>query len=192
MPQIWKSVRDRRREVTNGNGAQVYAGGKMIAFVGVRAIGRVGGGALLAAMILLGPAPAFAQAGGQPAGNATTPMAMGPIATAPAAARNITIIPQGEMGAGTENRMWAAPAAPFQPKPVPYKINMTEHVKITMRDGVKLDALLYVPVRSKPAGCILIADGYGWSHDPRDQRLAEEDGYAVLNVSYRGIFQSEG
>ena len=51
------------------------------------------------------------------------------------------------MGAGTENRMWAPPPAPFQPRPIPYKLNITEHVKITMRDGVKLDALLYVPVR---------------------------------------------
>jgi hypothetical protein len=96
------------------------------------------------------------------------------------------------MGAGTEGRMWADSPAPFQPRPLAYKLNITEHVKITMRDGVKLDALLYAPVRSKPAGCLLVADGYGWSHDPRDQRFAEEDGYAVLNVSYRGIGQSEG
>jgi predicted acyl esterase len=49
-----------------------------------------------------------------------------------------------------------------------------------------------VPERKKPAGCILVFDGYGWSFDPRDRRFAEEQGYAVLNVSTRGVFKSEG
>jgi predicted acyl esterase len=98
------------------------------------------------------------------------------------------------MGAGTENRMWADPPVPPPPKPAtpPFKIKITEHVKIAMRDGVKLDAVLYAPERKKPAGCILVADGYGWSFDPRDRRFAEQQGYAVLNVSMRGIFESEG
>ena len=102
-------------------------------------------------------------------------------------------VPQGAMGAGTEGRLWADPSPPPPPKPAPaYKVTTTENVKIPMRDGIKLDALLYVPERAKPAGCILVFDGYGWSFDPRDRRFAEEQGYAVLNVSTRGVFKSEG
>ncbi len=103
-------------------------------------------------------------------------------------------VPQGAMGAGTEGRVWADPSPPPPPKPaIPaYKITITEDVKIPMRDGLKLDAGLYVPERKKPAGCILVFDGYGWSFDPRDRRFAEEQGYAVLNVSTRGVFKSEG
>ena len=123
-------------------------------------------------MVVLAPMPVFAQ--GTHGEAPPAPNNTGPVATAPAAARNIAIIPQGEMGAGTETRMWADPPVPPKPRPTPYKLNITEHVKITMRDGVKLDALLYVPVRSKPAGCILVADGYGWSYDPRDRRFAEQ------------------
>lgn len=144
-----------------------------IYFPGIRS---TAGQALLAGAILLGAAlPVHAQerAGATPAAAAA---------------------PAGAMGAGTEGRMWAAPPVPPAPKPSTprYKVNITEHVKIPMRDSVKLDAVLYVPERSKPAGCILVADGYGWSFDPRDRRFAEEQGYAVLNVSYRGIFESEG
>src|SRR5688572_9051113 len=73
-------------------------------------------------------------------------------------------VPQGAMGAGTEGRLWADPSPPPPPKPAPaYKVTTTENVKIPMRDGIKLDALLYVPERPKPAGCILVFDGYGWS-----------------------------
>lgn len=101
-------------------------------------------------------------------------------------------VPQGAMGAGTESRMWAD--APLSPpaKPKPFELTITENVKIPMRDGITLDSVLYVPKRARPAGCILIFDGYGWSFDPRDRRFAEEQGYAVLNVSTRGINQSEG
>jgi len=71
-------------------------------------------------------------------------------------------VPQGAMGAGTEGRLWADPSPPPPPKPAPaYKVTTTENVKIPMRDGIKLDALLYVPERAKPAGCILVFDGYG-------------------------------
>jgi predicted acyl esterase len=102
-------------------------------------------------------------------------------------------VPQGAMGAGTEGRLWADPSPPPPAKPAPaYKVSTTENVKIPMRDGIKLDALLYVPERARPAGCILVFDGYGWSFDPRDRRFAEEQGYAVLNVSTRGVFKSEG
>ncbi len=129
------------------------------------------GRALLAAALLMGLAtPVLAQRA--PAGPA---------------------VPQGAMGAGTEGRVWADPSPPPPPKPAPaYKVNITENVKIPMRDGIKLDAGLYVPERDKPAGCILVFDGYGWSFDPRDRRFAEEQGYAVLNVSTRGVFKSEG
>jgi len=124
---------------------------------------------LAAALMLTASTPAFAQ-------------------RAPAA----PAVPQGEMGAGTEGRVWADPS-PAPPSPAPaYKVKIFENVKIPMRDGIKLDAGLYVPERDKPAGCILVFDGYGWSFDPRDRRFAEEQGYAVLNVSTRGVFKSEG
>jgi predicted acyl esterase len=101
-------------------------------------------------------------------------------------------VPQGAMGSGTETRMWADAPLPEPAKPTPYAITVTEHVKVPMRDGTLLDGVLYVPDRAEPAGCILIFDGYGWSLDPRDRRFAEEQGYGVLNVSTRGISQSEG
>ena len=102
-------------------------------------------------------------------------------------------VPQGAMGAGTEGRLWADPDGPPPVKPTtPYKVTVTEDVKIAMRDGVKLDAMVYVPERRRPAGCLLVFDGYGRSFDPRDRRFAEEQGYAVVNVSTRGIFKSEG
>lgn len=100
--------------------------------------------------------------------------------------------PQGAMGHGTEGRRWVE--GPL-PDPIPaarYELEIREHVKIPMRDGVRLDAVLYIPDVPAPAGCILVADGYGWSFDSRDRRFAEERGYAVLNVSYRGIDESEG
>ena len=156
----------------------------MISFAHFPAVRRTA----MAAMLLLGPSTAaLAQGAGAPAA-ATAPArtSAGPIPVPPA--------PTGVMGAGTESRMWADPPAPLAPKPAtpPYKIKITEEVKIAMRDGVKLDAVLYVPERRKPAGCILIFDGYGRTFDPRDRRFAEEQGYAVLNVSTRGIFKSEG
>lgn len=101
-------------------------------------------------------------------------------------------VAQGDMGAGTEGRLWADPSPPPPASKPVYKLTITENVKIPMRDGIKLDAGLYVPERKKPAGCILVFDGYGWSFDPRDRRFAEEQGYAVLNVSTRGVFKSEG
>jgi predicted acyl esterase len=119
---------------------------------------------------------------------------LAPLAVAIALGLSSAALAQGEMGSGTEGRMWAEPpaAAPAAPATPPYTITITEHVKIPMRDGVNLDAVLYVPDRPEPAGCILVADGYGWSFDPRDRRFAEQQGYAVLNVSYRGIDESEG
>lgn len=100
--------------------------------------------------------------------------------------------PQGLMGVGTESRDWIE--GPL-PDPIPsrtYDIEIVEHIKIPMRDGVRLDGVLYIPEVATPGPCILIADGYGWSFDSRDRRFAEERGYAVVNASYRGIDESEG
>ncbi len=162
----------------------------MITLVRLLGLQAAAGQMLLAAAILLAPAtPVLAQgaaAGVTAAVSAVPRTSAGPISVPPAAT--------GVMGAGTESRMWADPPLPLKPPPAtpPFKVTTTEHLKIPMRDGIKLDALLYTPERKKPAGCILVADGYGWSFDPRDRRFAEQQGYAVLNVSMRGIFQSEG
>ncbi len=141
----------------------------------------------LTATLLLGPSTAALAQGAAPAAaGAPARTSAGPIPVPPA--------PTGVMGAGTEGRMWADPDGPPPVKPAtpPFKITITEDVKIAMRDGVKLDAVVYVPDRRRPAGCILIFDGYGRTFDPRDRRFAEEQGYAVVNVSTRGIFKSEG
>ena len=149
----------------------------------------------LAAMLLLGPSTAALAQGGAPAATAAPARPAGPPNQGVTSAGPIPIPPAatGVMGAGTEGRMWADPSGPPPVKPAtPYKLTITEDVKIAMRDGVKLDAVVYVPERRRPAGCILVFDGYGRSFDPRDRRFAEEQGYAVVNVSTRGIFKSEG
>lgn len=97
----------------------------------------------------------------------------------------------GAMGQGTESRMWSGPQLPNPTSPTRYTYQTYEHVKITMRDGIKLDALVYVPNVPTPGPCILVADGYGWSYDSRDRRFAER-GYALVNVSMRGIGQTGG
>jgi hypothetical protein len=106
---------------------------------------------------------------------------------APSAAQE----PAGAMGRGTEGRMWVEAPLGDPTSPQRYDVEIVEHAKITMRDGVKLDGVLYLPKLPKPGPCILVADGYGWSFDRRDRRFAER-GYAVANFSYRGIDQSEG
>jgi predicted acyl esterase len=162
----------------------------MISFAYFPEMQRAASRAVLAAALLLGPSTAVLAQGASGAApappSAPARTSAGPIPVPPA--------PTGVMGAGTGGRMWADPPAPLAPKPAtpPYKIKITEDVKIAMRDGVKLDAVVYVPERRRPAGCILVFDGYGRTFDPRDRRFAEEQGYAVVNVSTRGIFKSEG
>jgi predicted acyl esterase len=97
----------------------------------------------------------------------------------------------GAMGQGTEGRMWVEAPLGDPTSPQRYDVEIVEHAKITMRDGVKLDGVLYLPKVPKPGPCILVADGYGWRFDRRDRRFAER-GYAVANFSYRGIDESEG
>lgn len=99
---------------------------------------------------------------------------------------------QGRMGQGTEGRDWIEGPLPDPSPSRHYAIEIREHVKIPMRDGVRLDGVLYLPDVETPGPCILVADGYGWSFDARDRRFAEERGYAVANFSYRGIDESEG
>lgn len=99
---------------------------------------------------------------------------------------------QGEMGAGTQDRDWIeAPSENTLPAEN-FEVELFPNTKVPMRDGVELDALLYVPVVDEPRGCMLVADGYGWSEDPRDMRFAQTRGYALLNMSMRGIDQSGG
>ncbi|MEX2569837.1 MAG: CocE/NonD family hydrolase [Gemmatimonadota bacterium] len=114
----------------------------------------------------------------------------GLLGSSPAAAQGI--MAQGVMGEGTEGRDWIDGPAPDPIEPGNYDIEIREHVKIPMRDGVLLDAVLYIPDLPTAGACIAVADGYGWSFDDRDRRFAEERGYAVANVSYRGIDESEG
>ena len=105
---------------------------------------------------------------------------------------SMTASAQGEMGAGTEDRDWIeAPSEETLPADN-FEVDLFPNTKVPMRDGVRLDALLYVPKVEEPRGCMLVADGYGWSEDPRDMRFAQTRGYAVLNMSMRGIDESEG
>jgi predicted acyl esterase len=97
----------------------------------------------------------------------------------------------GLMGQGTEDRDWIDGQLPDPTSPVRYTYQTYEHVKIPMRDGVHLDALVYIPDVPEPGPCILVADGYGWSYDSRDRRFVER-GYALVNASMRGIGESEG
>lgn len=99
---------------------------------------------------------------------------------------------QGVMGAGTEDRDWIAEPLDDALPAEQFEVELFPNTKVTMRDGIVLDALLYVPVVDEPRGCLLVADGYGWSEDPRDLRFAETRGYALLNLSMRGIHESEG
>ncbi|MEX2571561.1 MAG: CocE/NonD family hydrolase [Gemmatimonadota bacterium] len=104
----------------------------------------------------------------------------------------------GPKGEGTEDRAWVLERLPDPTSPERFDFEIREHVKIEMRDGVRLDAALYLPnVSSGPSPCVLVADGYGWSplgdsqYHPRLQNLASR-GYAAVHVSYRGIAESEG
>lgn len=103
-----------------------------------------------------------------------------------------SVFAQGVPGAGTEERDWIdGPSEPVLAAEN-FEVELFPNTKITMRDGVELDALLYVPAVDEPRGCILVADGYGWSEDPRDLRFAQTRGYALVNLSMRGIHESGG
>ena len=103
----------------------------------------------------------------------------------------------GDKGAGTEQRQWVdgAKVAPVSP-PI-YDITEQEQF-VAMRDGVRLQTRLFLPVLPQGAAtppCVLETDGYGIPLDPfflpalRD--LAKR-GYAVLFARLRGTAPSEG
>src|SRR5690606_41773641 len=56
----------------------------------------------------------------------------------------------GLMGQGTEDRDWIDGQLPDPTSPVRYTYQTYEHVKIPMRDGVHLDALVYIPHVPEP------------------------------------------
>lgn len=99
---------------------------------------------------------------------------------------------QGQMGAGTEDRDWIEAPSENSLPAENFEVELFPNTKVPMRDSVELDALLYVPAVDEPRGCLLVADGYGWSEDARDMRFAQTRGYALLNMSMRGIFESGG
>lgn len=101
-------------------------------------------------------------------------------------------------GHGTENRDWVEERLPDPTPSERFEFEVREHIKIEMRDGIKLDAALYLPdVPGESSPCVLVLDGYGWSplgstqYHSRLENLAEL-GYAAMHVSYRGIAESGG
>jgi predicted acyl esterase len=102
-------------------------------------------------------------------------------------------------GAGTENRRWL-PELPTARNPaLRYSLNITDNVKVIMRDGVKLDGRLIAPVLSsnERTPCVLMTDGYG--RRSATGALLEVPlfdiaarGYPVLHLSLRGSGESEG
>jgi uncharacterized protein len=102
-------------------------------------------------------------------------------------------------GAGTENRRWL-PEPPTARNPVlRYSVNITDDVKVVMRDGVKLDGRLFVPVipSGEKTPCLLMSDGYGrrsttgaFLEVPLFDIAAR--GYPVLHLSLRASGESEG
>ena len=103
----------------------------------------------------------------------------------------------GDKGAGTEHRQWVIGAKASPASPPIYAITEQEQF-VAMRDGVRLQTRLFVPVL--PAGaatppCVLETDGYGTPLDPffipALQDLAKR-GYAVVFARLRGTPPSEG
>ena len=72
-----------------------------------------------------------------------------------------------------------------------------DDVWITMDDGVRLAATLYLPSGERPAPCLLEAlpyrkDDVTASYSSEYERLRDEFGYAVCRVDLRGTGSSEG
>lgn len=105
-----------------------------------------------------------------------------------------------QLGAGTEGRQWLPERARVDNPIARFPVTLQDGVKITARDGVVLDARLFLPTLAagaKPTPCVLMSDGYGRSSntgagtDPVLMDIASR-GYAVLHLSLRGSGASGG
>jgi predicted acyl esterase len=102
---------------------------------------------------------------------------------------------QGARGAGTEHRDWVEGPLPSRASPPIHEIVEHSDIFVTMRDGVRLQTDLYLPVLppgSPPPPCVLQANGYGIDGVIGDLvRPALPDlarrGYAVVHASLRGM-----
>jgi len=94
-------------------------------------------------------------------------------------------------GAGTDGRDWVMEPLPDPTSSVRYTVDTVAGVKIPMRDGVLLDANLWLPQLNgaPPRGCLVIADGYGGSTYLYGLSAR---GFAVVHASMRGSGASEG
>ncbi len=104
------------------------------------------------------------------------------------------------MGAGTEGRHWLPERAHVDNPSLRYPVTIRDGVTVTARDGVKLDARLFLPTLeggAKPTPCVLMSDGYGRTSntgaetDPVLMNIASR-GYAVMHLSLRGSGGSGG
>lgn len=104
------------------------------------------------------------------------------------------------MGAGTEGRNWLAERIHVDNPSLRFPVSIQDGVTVTARDGVKLDARLFLPTLkegAKPTPCVLMSDGYGRSSntgaetDPVLMNIASR-GYAVMHLSLRGSGASGG
>ncbi len=105
-----------------------------------------------------------------------------------------------QMGAGTENRQWLPERAHVDNPILRLPVQIQDGVTITARDGIALDARLFLPTLAPgaaPTPCVLMSDGYGRSSntgastDPVLMDIASR-GYAVLHLSLRGSGKSGG
>lgn len=104
------------------------------------------------------------------------------------------------MGAGTESRHWLPERVHVDNPMLRYPVTIQDGVTVTVRDGTRLDARLFLPTLQageKPVPCILMSDGYGRSSntgaesDPVLMNVASR-GYAVMHLSLRGSGASGG
>ncbi|MBB5179267.1 putative acyl esterase [Planomicrobium koreense] len=100
-----------------------------------------------------------------------------------------------DKGKGTEERQWVGDRKSMPPGV--YTVKTDETIKITMRDGIKLEGRLLLPQGLVgPYATIVQLNGYGngKAGGPSEEPLMNlaERGYAVLHVSMRGTGASEG
>lgn len=122
------------------------------------------------------------------------------VAAAPGWVSTATALPPGAMGAGTEGRAWVSGPAVPTTSTQRFPVRVDYPVMIATRDGTKLEGRLYLPTLppgEKARPCVLMTDGYGMNgaagaiSAPSLVDLAAR-GYAAVQVSLRGVGQSEG
>src|SRR5919108_3286886 len=79
----------------------------------------------------------------------------------------------------------------------PFEVREIEHVWITMRDGVRLSARVWLPVTEAPVPAIVEYIPYRkrWGTRVRDEpmhRWFAGHGYAAIRIDLRGSGESEG